>query len=216
MSDIISLLIWLVPSLILVAIIVLVVLGKVKMPKGMQADIDKHYGTPKIFDELPNHFQGSVSYLSLSAAASFKGQTEGYDFSLEFSRRRRSAKNDFYLTLHYGFNSKLSIYIYNENRGPAFNAEKFKTGDRNFDELFTTYSNLPDKAKQLFYDETNRRIILHLKELGWSLPKIRKDDITVSISVTNQELIDSMFIKETLKDMVALTENIKKQVVHTH
>ena len=48
-----------------------------------------------------------------------------------------------------------------------------------------------------------------------SLPKIRKDDITVSTSVTNQELIDSMLIKETLKDMVALTENIKKQVVPT-
>jgi len=182
----------------------------------------KSHGAPEIYETLPNYFEGSVSCSSISSwlkgpLATFKGKFEGYEFSLDF-RIVTYFVGRFYLTLYSDYKSKLNIYIYTGNRGPVLFAKKINTGFQNFDKEFVIYSNNPNKAKQIFYDDTNRNSLIKIRRQGWNPPHIAKNKITAerAFSFKKWEIIDHMLIEETLKDMIVLSENIKKQVVHTH
>jgi hypothetical protein len=172
----------------------------------------------KIIEDLPNHFDGSIvcsSLLGWVKWASFEGKLEGYEFSLKFDAYERHGKGRFYLTLYSDYKSKFIILITTWNQGPGIFTKKIKTGNPNFDKQFVIYSNNPDKAKQLFYDDTNRNSLLRIKRNKWNPPHIVKNKITTERDFEEGEIIDHMLLEETLKDMIILSENIRKQVVHT-
>jgi hypothetical protein len=173
-------------------------------------------GAPEIYETLPNYFEGAVSSLSISSAT-FRGKFEGYEFSLDF-RIVTYFVGRFYLTLYSDYESKLKIFVYTGNRGPVFFAKKIKTGFQNFDKQFVIYSNNPNKAKQIFYDDVNRNSLIRIKGQGWTPPHIVKNKITTDRTYTFKKWdnVDHVLIEETLKDMIIFSKNIKKHVLHSY
>jgi hypothetical protein len=181
----------------------------------------KSHGAPEIYETLPNYFEGSVSCSSISSwlkgpLATFKGKFEGYEFSLDF-RIVTYFVGRFYLTLYSDYESKLNIFVYTGNRGLVFFAKKIKTGFQNFDKQFVIYSNNPNKAKQIFYDDVNRNSLIRIKGQGWAPPHIVKNKITTDRTFTYKkwDVVDHILIEETLRDMIIFSKNIKKHVLHT-